>query len=129
MTRSVAIAASADVLAVLVFAAVGRRTHGEEGAVVGLLATAGPFLVGLALAWALARAWRAPLALRTAALVWPVTVVAGLVVRAGVIGRLPLSFALVVALSLGVLLLGWRAAAAAVEALVARSGGHGSGVA
>lgn len=117
----IAVAAVADVAAVLVFAAAGRRTHVHAEALLGLLGTAGPFLVGLAVAWALARAWRGPLELRTGLLVWPVTVLVGLAVRAGFTGRLPLSFALVVLSVLGVLLLGWRAAVAAARVLSGRS--------
>ncbi len=125
MTRPavvIGIAAVADVAAVLVFAAAGRRTHAETDALLGLMSTAGPFIAGLAIAWVLARAWRAPLAMRTGLLVWPVTVIVGLVVRAGFTSRLPLSFALVVALALGVLLLGWRAVVAAAGVLPGRRG-------
>ncbi|MDQ3152029.1 MAG: DUF3054 domain-containing protein [Actinomycetota bacterium] len=102
----------ADVVAVLVFAAAGRRTHTEAGALLGLLGTAGPFLVALGVGWVIARAWRRPLAVRTALVVWPVTVVGGLALRAAFTGRLPLSFAVVTAVALGVLLLGWRVAVA-----------------
>jgi hypothetical protein len=102
------LAAVADVAAVLVFAVSGRRTHAEGADLLGLLATAGPFLVALAAGWVAARAWRGPAALRTGLIVWPVTVVGGLALRAAFTGRLPLSFALVVAVVLGALLLGWR---------------------
>lgn len=118
----VGIAIVTDVAAVLVFAAAGRRTHAHADALLGLLGTAGPFLVALAIAWVLTRAWRAPLAMRTGQLVWPVTVIVGLAVRAGFTGRLPVSFALVVALVLGVLLLGWRAVVAAAGVLAGRRG-------
>jgi hypothetical protein len=117
-----AVALVADVAAVLVFAAIGRRTHAHVEALLGLLGTAGPFLVGLVIAWALARAWSRPLDLRTGLVVWPVTVLVGLAVRAGFTGRLPLSFALVVVSVLGVLLLGWRAAVAAAGVLPGRRG-------
>lgn len=100
-----------DVAAVLVFAAVGRRSHAEAAALLGLLSTAGPFLVGLAAGWGVARAWRAPVALRAGLLVWLVTVLVGLAVRFAFTDRLPLTFVLVVMVSLAVLLLGWRAVA------------------
>lgn len=112
MRRTVAIAAVIDVVAVLAFAVAGRRTHAEGGAVLGLLATAGPFLVALAAGWVLARGWRRPVSMRTAMILWPVTVVGGLALRAAFTGRLPLSFAVVTAAVLGVLLLGWRGLAA-----------------
>jgi len=120
------IGAVIDGVAVLIFAAVGRRSHAEPGEVLGLLATAGPFLVGLAGAWVLARAWRAPLAIRTGLLVWPITVLVGLAVLSGLTGRLPASFVLVVVLSLGVLLLGWRALGSTLRA---RGRVHGGGAA
>lgn len=116
------VAVVADVASVLVFAAAGRHTHAHTEALLGLLSTAGPFLLGLAAAWVLARAWRRPLALRTGLAVWPVTALAGLVVRAGFTGRLPLSFAVVVVSVLGVLLLGWRAAVAVARVLPGRGG-------
>lgn len=108
MSRAGAVAAAIDVAAILAFAAAGRRTHTEGAAVLGLLATAGPFLVGLTAGWVLARAWRRPLGLRAGLVIWSVTVVGGLALRAAFTGRLPLSFAAVTAAVLGVLLLGWR---------------------
>lgn len=112
----------ADLAAVLVFAAVGRRTHAHPEALLGLLSTAGPFLVGLAVSWLAARGWRRPLDVCTGLVVWPVTVVVGLAVRAGFTGRLPLSFVVVVVLVLGLLLLGWRAVTAVVRVLLGRGG-------
>ena len=43
------------------------------------------------------------------------TAAIGLLLRAGFVGRLPLSFAVVATLSLAVLLLGWRGLAALVS--------------
>jgi hypothetical protein len=108
LRRPVVLAAAADIAAVLVFVVSGRRTHDEGAGLLGLLATAGPFLVALAAGWAAARAWRDPSTVRTGLVVWPVTVAGGLALRAAFTGRLPLSFALVVAVVLGALLLGWR---------------------
>jgi hypothetical protein len=97
-----------DVLAVLVFAAIGRRSHEEGLAIVGIVEVAAPFLVG-ALVGALAiRSWRDPLALRTGLAVWVGAVVVGLALRAALLGRLPVSFAIVATVSLAVLVLGWR---------------------
>jgi hypothetical protein len=111
MRRGVAAAALTDAAAVLVFAVAGRRTHAEGSALLGLLATAGPFLAALGVGWVLARAWREPAGVRTGLALWAVTVLGGLALRAAFTGRLPLSFALVTAVVLGALLLGWRAAA------------------
>lgn len=108
------LALAGDVVCVLVFAAVGRRTHAEADAVFALLATAGPFLVGLAAGWLAARGWRAPLALRTGVVVWLTTVIVGLAVRFAFTDRLPITFVVVVTCSLAVLL-GWRAVAALIS--------------
>jgi len=112
MKHTVAVAAVIDVVAVLSFAVAGRRTHAEGSAVLGLLGTAGPFLVALAAGWVLARTWRRPVSMRPAMILWAVTVVGGLALRAAFTGRLPLSFAVVTAAVLGALLLGWRGLAA-----------------
>jgi hypothetical protein len=108
--RLVGIAAVCDVVAVLVFVALGRRSHEEGGNVVtGALSVAAPFLIALAVGWAAARAWRAPMAWRTALVVWPLTVAVGMVLRRFVFDRsTATSFIVVATLATGVLLLGWR---------------------
>jgi hypothetical protein len=108
------LAAGADVLAVLVFAAVGRSSHGEVVDAFGVLTTAAPFLLGLLLGWMVVRAWRAPLRLPVGAAVWAGVVIVGLGVRAAFTPRLPLTFVLIVAASLALFLLGWRAVARAL---------------
>ena len=67
---TVTLAAGADVLAVLVFAAIGRNAHGEMGGPFEVLTTASPFLVGLFTGWLVGRAWQAPLRLPAATAVW-----------------------------------------------------------
>jgi DUF3054 family protein len=57
---TVTLAAGADLLAVLVFAAVGRRSHAEVVDAYGVLATAALFLLGLLLGWLVVRVWHAP---------------------------------------------------------------------
>lgn len=109
-------AAALDAAAVLVFVVVGRRNHEEGTALAGVVGTAWPFLVALALGWVAARAWRAPGAARTGVVVWAVTTALGLLLRAVAGGAAPpASFAVVTAVVLGVLLLGWRQVAAAVH--------------
>lgn len=103
------VAFAADLAAVLIFVVAGRRTHVEGLDPVGLLVTAAPFLVALVAGWALARAWRYPVALAAGIWIWAATVAGGLALRAALTGRLPLAFALVTAGTLAVLLLGWRA--------------------
>ena len=107
-----------DLAAVLAFAVIGRASHTED--VAGTLATAAPFVVGAAVGALVARAWRDPLAWRSGLLVGAGAVVVGLLLRLAVTGRLPLSFALVTTISLGVLVLGWRAVARLVAATARR---------
>ena len=108
--RLVAVSAACDVVAVLVFVALGRRSHDEGGNVVaGVLSVAAPFLIALAVGWAAARAWRAPMAWRPALVVWPVTVAVGMLLRRFVFDRgTATSFIVVATIATGVLLLGWR---------------------
>jgi hypothetical protein len=96
--RVPALALAADVVAVVVFAAIGRISHDESDGLWGLLGTSAPFLV---------RAH--PVGLRAGAVALGGTAVLGLLVRAAFTERLPLSFAVVTVVSLAVLLLGWRA--------------------
>jgi hypothetical protein len=95
-----------DAVAVLAFAALGRASHAEDLA--GTLLTAAPFVVGAGVGTLVGRTWRDPLAWRAGLTVWAGAAVIGLSLRALSTGRLPLSFAIVATVSLGVLLLGWR---------------------
>ena len=114
--RIATLALTADVVAVIVFAAIGRLSHDRPDDLLGLLGTAAPFLVGLGAAWALPIVRAHPIGLRAGLVVWGVTVVLGLLLRAGFTGHLPPpSFAVITLVSLGVLLLGWRSISAAVS--------------
>jgi hypothetical protein len=113
--RIPALAIVADLVAVVVFAAIGRMSHGEPDDLMGLLGTAAPFLVGVLVMWAMPVVRAQPVGARAALTVWAGTVVIGLLLRAGLTERLPVSFAVVTAVSLAVLLLGWRALSAAVS--------------
>ncbi|SDT68533.1 DUF3054 domain-containing protein [Jiangella sp. DSM 45060] len=54
-------ALAVDVVLVLVFVLIGRRTHDDPLSLAGLARTAWPFLAGLALTWTLiALRWRGP---------------------------------------------------------------------
>ncbi len=103
-----------DVVAVLAFAAIGRRSHDESGAVVGVLVTAWPFLTGTFAGWLVGRVWRAPLSWRLASIVWVSTWAVGMVLRLATGRGVAVSFLIVAAIALGVLLLGWRLVARAV---------------
>ncbi|GAA4354777.1 DUF3054 domain-containing protein [Angustibacter luteus] len=98
-----------DVLAVLVFATIGRISHDEGAGPVDVLGTAWPFLVGCAVGWALSRAWRRPTALRPVGVpVWLATVAIGMALRALADAGTELSFVVVTTLFLGLFMLGWR---------------------
>ena len=120
VSRIPALAFTADVVAVIVFAAVGRASHDESADLLGLLATAAPFGVGLAAAWATPFVHARPTGLPAGLAVLAGTAVIGLLVRFAFLGRLPLSFVIVATCALGVLLLGWRGLAAFVAHRVAQ---------
>jgi len=105
------IAVVADVLVVVVFAAVGRSNHHESSGLAGVWHTAWPFLLGTAIALALCAVTRTdPLSLRAGVRVWLWTVVIGMVVRASLGEGTALSFVIVALIVLGALFLGWRLA-------------------
>lgn len=117
-----------DCISFLVFAAIGRSSHGEAagfGALLEVVKTAAPFLLG----WFLAAPWlgayrltplpaidrRATNAnplmpfIKRTALAWVVAWPIGLGLRALFLQRgIPLSFAIIVFLTNTVLLVGWR---------------------
>ncbi|ANG86430.1 hypothetical protein A8L33_14665 [Microbacterium aurantiacum] len=109
--RTIAVAALVDGVAVIAFAATGRASHGEA-VLAGLAITAWPFLVALAVGWLVALAWRRPLApIRTGIPIWVITVALGMLLRAASGQGTALAFVIVAALTLGLLLIGWRALA------------------
>ncbi len=100
-----------DVIGVLVFCAIGRRSHAEGITVTGVASTAWPFLTGTALGWLASRAWRRPtVVVPTGLVVWLGTVVVGMVLRKASSAGVAASFVVVAASVTAVLLLGWRAA-------------------
>ena len=110
--RTIALAAMFDVDTILLFVLIGRRSHDEGGSfLVETVKVAASFLIALAVAWLVARAWRAPRAARTGAVVWAVTVAVGVALRP-VFGRhVQVSFVIVAAVFIGLGLIGWRAVA------------------
>jgi peptidoglycan/LPS O-acetylase OafA/YrhL len=101
-----------DVIAVLVFCAVGRRSHDEGLNLRGIATTAWPFLSGTAVGWLVSRGWRRPTAVApTGVIVWVCTVAVGMLLRKASSAGVAASFVVVAASVTAVLLLGWRAAA------------------
>jgi len=104
-------AAALDVVLVLVFAAIGRASHGEGSAVLGVLLVALPFLVGTAAGWGFVR-WRSarwPVDLGPGVVVWASTLVVGMLLRVVTQVGIAPSFVVVAGLFLAFVLLGWRA--------------------
>jgi hypothetical protein len=98
-----------DVLAVLIFVIVGRDNHGEENTVLGILDTAAPFLIALAIAWLVLRLLKIRRRLTMALVVWAITVGGGLTLRNVAFGDgTALSFIVVTTITLGVLMVGLR---------------------
>lgn len=102
-----------DVGCVLVFCALGRRSHDEGLDVAGVAMTAWPFLIGTMLGWLASRGWRRPTAVApTGVIVWLSTVVVGMLLRKASSAGVAASFVVVASVATAVLLLGWRAALA-----------------
>ena len=105
-------AGALDTAWVLIFVVIGRSSHTEGLHLAGVARTAWPFLVGLAVGWVAARAWRSPAALvPTGVTVWPVCVTVGMVLRAASGQGVVPAFIAVALAFVGLGLLGWRALA------------------
>ena len=101
-----------DVACVLVFCALGRRSHDEGLNVAGIATTAWPFLSGTAVGWLVTRAWRRPTAVYpTGVAVWLCTVAVGMLLRKATSAGVAASFIVVASSVTALLLLGWRALA------------------
>lgn len=112
-----------DAVLVVVFAAIGRASHQEGDAVLGVLGTAWPFLLGALVGWLVVRAWRRPLSVRpTGLVVWVAAVAVGMALRAATGEGIAPAFIIVATITLAVFLLGWRA----VVALVTRRSRRGA---
>ena len=109
MDRRVPLALGIDVFSVTLFVAVGRREHERDSAIAGLIDTAAPFLLALALAWIVLRAWRRPTDWRTGVGIWAITVAAGMLLRNLVFDDgTATSFVIVATAFLALFLVGWR---------------------
>ena len=104
-----------DVVAVLVFAAIGRASHAETLEPELVARTAAPFLAATLMVWVLlvlrpylATGWR------QGALVWGVTLVLGMLFRAMLGGGIQPAFVAVAGAVLAAFMFGWRAIVALV---------------
>ena len=103
--RAVITTAIVDVVAVVVFVAIGRRNHNEGTALSGILGVAAPFLIALGASWIGLRIWREPFNRASLIATWVITVFVGLLLRRLVFDRgIATSFIIVATITLGVLL-------------------------
>jgi Protein of unknown function (DUF3054) len=110
-SRRALISLSADILSVLVFCALGRRSHAEGLTVAGVASTAWPFLSGTLIGWLVSRGWQRPTAVTpTGVVIWACTVAIGMLLRKVSSAGVAVSFVVVASSVTAVLLLGWRAA-------------------
>lgn len=96
-----------DLVLVVVFAGIGRSSHGES--LSGIFVTAWPFLVGALLGWLACRGTRHPAAvIPTGLSVWLCAEVGGMVLRTLTGQGTALPFVVVSAVTLAVFLIGYR---------------------
>ena len=94
-----------DVVAIVVFVAIGRRNHDEGTALSGVLGVAAPFLIALGVSWIGLRTWREPFNRASLIATWIITVFIGLLLRRLVFDRgIATAFIIVATITLGVLL-------------------------
>jgi hypothetical protein len=101
-----------DLVLVVVFAVIGRASHGEALTLSGVLVTGWPFLVGCLLGSVSAGVLLRLPWLYEGLLVWLTTVVLGMFLRGITGGGMAAGFLIVATLVLAVLLIGWRMLAA-----------------
>lgn len=115
---------AADVLLVVLFCAIGRRSH-DEAVLTGLLRTAWPFAAGLAVGWLVvvlldrrgpgAEPFDATRLWPAGVVIWLSTLVVGMLLRVVSGQGTAASFIVVAALVLALFLLGWRGAVRALR--------------
>ncbi|MCB1298323.1 MAG: DUF3054 domain-containing protein [Microthrixaceae bacterium] len=119
--RTTALAFALDLVLVIAFAALGRASHQEAvlgAGGLGLVETAWPFAVALAVAWLVTLAFRKPLApVRTGLPVWVITVAGGMLLRAVSGQGTAIAFIIVASVTLLLFLVGWRV----IATLIARA--------
>lgn len=110
-----------DVLCVLIFSALGRRSHAEGLSISGILTTAWPFLSGTLIGWLLSRAWKRPCAVApTGVTVWISTLVVGMILRKLTSAVVVPSFVAVAGTFTGLFLVGWRGVFALIASRASR---------
>jgi Protein of unknown function (DUF3054) len=109
VATAVTAAAVLDCAGVLVFVVIGRHTHHDGDSLAGIWHTAWPFLLGLVVGLAAARAWRRPLAIAPAGVgAWLGAALAGMLIRVLAGQGTAAAFIVVTLAFLALFLLGWR---------------------
>ena len=99
-----------DVVAILVFCVLGRRSHDEGITDTGLADTAWPFLSGTAVGWVASRAWLRPTDVApTGVTASASTVLIGMLQCKATSTSVAAAFVVVASTVTAVFLLGWRA--------------------
>lgn len=102
-----------DILVTVIFAAIGRRSHGEGDAITGIITVAWPFavaaLMGWVSIWLIYRRLDMGLQLGGGALVWIGTITLGMSMRHSEGRGIAVSFIIVALIFNGLCMLGWRA--------------------
>jgi hypothetical protein len=113
--RLAAVAFAVDAAVLLLFAAIGRRTHDDDDALAGILLVAAPFLAGWAVGAAVSRLPADPLSVRRAVPAWALALPVGFALRAATGRGLGFGFLIVTVVFTAAALLGWRLVVAAVR--------------
>lgn len=120
------VALALDILLVLLFAWLGRRSHAEADSLLGLLETGTPFVAGTLAGWALLL-WQPrvrPASVAGGVVIWLSTLVVGMVVRVLTQASTAPAFVAVAASVTALFLVGWRALGAYLVARAAATGPH-----
>lgn len=101
-----------DVLAIVLFVAIGLFQHGLDITTQNLVLVGWPFAAALIVGHLAAQTWRGPFRVwPQGVFVWAITIVGAMAVRTLFQAGTEVSFVIVTSIVLGVLMLGWRALA------------------
>ncbi len=115
------VAALADAAVLVLFVAIGRRSHHEDAGMAGFVRVLWPFAAGLVIGWIGSGLYRAPMAFRRAVVAWIITVFVGVALRIVVQGHdFAPTFIVIASLFIGGCMLGWRAVVVRVSRRRAR---------
>lgn len=100
-----------DVVCVVLFVVIGRKSHDEGSAITGTAKIVAPFLIALVAGWVGGRRLRRPPTnVRFGVVIWITTVALGMVLRHVVFSKSTAgTFIIVATVFLGIFLVGWRA--------------------